>query len=375
MRCEWIEDRARLEEIAERWRRAEVLGVDTEFVRERTFFPRLGLVQVMDAEGCALVDPIAIDDLSPLAEALSDATLIKVAHSPSEDYEALYHELGVFPRPLFDTQAAAALAGHGHSLGYQSLVESLLGVELEKGETRTNWCKRPLSDAQLHYAAQDVVHLLPLYTKLGEELAGADRLAWVFEESERLADVDRFLPDPEEAVWRLGGIGRLNRRQLAAARKLASWREREARRRDLPRGFVLRDASLLELARRLPVKPRELGKIRDLHPRQIEREGDLLLGLIQEARELPPHELPEPPPSLPRSEEISAVLDEVLEVVRTTAERLGIPAPSLASRREVKELALAVHTSGNGGPPPPPFDGWRWEVLREPLDPLLDRLR
>lgn len=373
----WIDDTQHLEEAVRAWKAAPVLAIDTEFVRERTFFPRLGLVQVSDGDHVALIDPLAIEDLGPLAEILTDPSSVKLAHSPSEDLEVLYHELGVFPRPLFDTQAAAALAGHGDSLGYQRLVEILLGVELEKGETRTNWCKRPLTDAQLHYAAQDVIHLLPAYERLRAELEPRDRVAWVFEDVARLADPCRFLPPPEESVWRLKGIGRLNRRQLAAASDLAEWREREARRRDLPRGFVLRDTALLEMARRLPLRMQELGRIRDLHPRQIEREGKDLLERIAHARARAPHELPKAPPRLPRSEAVSESLQDLVEVVRATAERLEIPAPSLASRRELKELLLAAHQgeAGNGSAPPPPFDGWRWEVLGEAVTPILDRVR
>lgn len=372
----WIDDPALLREQVKRWKDRPALGLDTEFVRERTFFPELGLVQIADGETCSLVDPLALDDLDPLREILVDPGVVKVVHSCSEDMEVLYHELEAFPEPIFDTQTAAALAGHDFSMGYQSLVDRFLGVELEKGATRSDWSRRPLADEQLHYAVQDALHLLPLYERLREELEEEGRLSWVFEETRRLADADRFLPSPEEAYRKLGRLDHLNRRQLAAAQSLAAWREREARRRDLPRGFVLRDKPLLELSRRLPTDTEKLRAIRDLHPRTVEREGEALLRLVEEARNRRPHRLPDPPARLPRSKEISAVFEELRDAVRDAARRLGVPAPSLASRRQVRKLLRSVHSDdAPTDAPPAPFDGWRWTVLGEAFDPILDPIR
>ncbi|MDX1632693.1 MAG: HRDC domain-containing protein, partial [Thermoanaerobaculia bacterium] len=228
---------------------------------------------------------------------------------------------------------------------------------------------------QIHYAVQDTVHLLPLHETLREELEERERLPWVFEETRRLADPDRFLPPPEESHRKLGGLGHLNRRQLAAARALAAWREREARRRDLPRGFVLRDKALLELSRRLPTRVEELREIRDFHPRSVDRVGPTLLRLLEEVRRRPPHRLPEHEPRLPRSEKVSSVFRKVRATVKERAEHLGVPAPSLASRREIRELLRSVHADEGRNGPPSPFDGWRWAVLGEALDPILDPSR
>jgi ribonuclease D len=368
---DWIDTPGALSLAAERWRRASVLGIDTEFVRERTFYPRLGLLQVSDGARCDLVDPLALPDLEPLRAVLVDPGIVKVAHSPSEDMEVLFHRFGEFPAPLFDTQAAAALAGMEAAMSYQRLVRELLGVELAKGETRTDWLRRPLSPAQLEYAAQDVELLLPLYHRLRPRLLESERLSWLLAESSRLREPARFLPPPEEAYLRLGGLGSLDRRQLAALRALAAWREVQARERDLPRNFVLKESALVTLARRQPQRLAELGDVPDLPPRQIERHGETLLRLVREARALSAEELPFARPRGARDERGRELLDRLVEAVRVRAEALGLSPPMLASRRELKQL-LGVPAASL---PPPSLEGWRWEQIGADLLPLLDEAR
>jgi ribonuclease D len=368
---EWIDSPESLARAADRWRAAPALGFDTEFVRERTFFPQLGLVQVSDGERCALVDPLAIADLGPLREALGDPGILKVVHSPSEDLEVLYHRFGQFPQPLFDTQIAAALGGREPAMSYQRLVREVLGTELEKAETRTDWLQRPLSPRQVQYAAQDVELLLPLYRELRPALEATGRLDWVFAETRRLQDAARFLPPVEDAYLRLGGLGGMDRRQLAVLRALAAWRERQARERDLPRNFVLREAALVSLARRQPVRTADLAGTPELPPKQIERYGETLVRLIREARELPPDEHPPRPPRGARDERGRELLDRLQELVKQRAADLGIPAPVLASRRDLKQLL--VRPPGEG--PPPSLVGWRWDAVGAELRALVEEAR
>ena len=370
-RHRWLDTPEALAEAAAAWRRQPALAIDTEFVRERTFYPRLGLVQLADECASYLVDPLAIEDLTPLAEVLAAPEVVKVAHSCSEDMEVLYHRFGTFPTPLFDTQVGAALAGHEASLSYQKLVLRLLGVELEKGETRTDWLRRPLSPAQLEYASHDVEHLLPVYRHLRAELEPLARLPWVLEESARLEDPNRFLPPPEEAYLRLKGIGNFDRRRLAAIQALAAWRELQARRRDLPRSFVLRDAALLEVVRRQPRTLEELAAIPDVHKKLVERQGEHLLGLLVVAAKRPAHLLPPACPQLPRSEGIKKLLNRLQQLVHAHAEALGVPAPVLASRRDLRDLAQA--TLAQSALPPPALAGWRWQVLEEPVTVALEK--
>jgi ribonuclease D len=357
---------AALAEAAAGWRTAPALALDTEFVRERTFFAQLGLIQVADDKACYLIDPIATADLTPLGEILSDPKIVKVAHSVSEDLEVLYHQFGSFPEPLFDTQVAAALAGHDASMGYRRLVQDLFSVELAKEHTRTNWLRRPLSPEQKLYAARDVEHLLPAYDILRAELETTERVDWVFEESRRLSDAQRILPDPEGVYRRISGIGKLDRRRLATVQRLAAWRETRARERDLPRNFVLRESSLLAIARKLPTSREDLTDIPDLVPRQADSLADRILRTVGEVRRLDPSELPPPPPTLPRDERTKKTLATLVELVRKRAEELEIPPTTLASRRELREFLLSA-TEDRVSPPPPPFDGWRWDIIGRDL--------
>ncbi len=368
---EWVDTPRALVEAAARWRAAPAVSIDSEFVRERTFYPRLGLLQVSDGQKSSLVDPVALEDLEPLRQVLADPTIVKVAHSPSEDMEVLFHRFGEFPAPLFDTQAAAALAGLEAAMSYQRLVRELLGVELTKGETRTDWLRRPLSPAQVEYAAQDVELLLPLYENLRPRLEENGRLPWLLEEAHRLREATRFLPPPETAYLRLGGLGSLDRRQLAALRALASWRERQARERDLPRNFVLKEAALVTLARRQPQALADLAGVPDLPPKQVKRYGETLLRLIREARQLPADELPPPPSRGARDERGRELVDKLQEAVRVRAESLGINPTLLASRRELKLLL----TTPADCVPPPALAGWRWEQIGADLEPLLAEAR
>jgi ribonuclease D len=369
-----LQSDAALAAAARRWLAAPAVALDTEFVRERTFFPRLGLIQVADGEATYLLDPLAARDLAPLADLCRASGTLKVLHSASEDVEVFFRALGVVPAPLFDTQVAAGLLGIGVSLGYQRLVAALLGIELPKGETRTDWLARPLSEAQLAYAAEDVAFLLPLYERLRQELAALDRLEWAREDSAALLDTSRLTVDPEAAYRRVRGAGRLDRRQLGALRALAAWRDGEARRRDLPRGFVLRDEALLALAARQPATAEDLRRVPSLDPQQAARDGAVWLELIRgaaslDAAELPP--LPWRPPSSAAARELEGRLRAV---VRERAAALALPPELLAPRRALD----AVLRSALGDPEPKlprELGGWREEavggaLLRAALAPV-----
>jgi ribonuclease D len=365
--AELVTDSPGLAAAARAWEGKGALALDTEFVRERTFFPRLGLVQLSDGDAVALVDPLAIGDLSPLMAALGAGGPVKVLHSASEDLEVLYRAYGIVPEPLFDTQIAAALAGLGASLGYQKLVATVFGVELPKGETRTDWLARPLSPAQLAYAAEDVAYLPALYERLSAELDRLGRLAWAWEDSAALAaGLARLDEDPELAYLRRKGAGRLNRRQLAALRALAAWREREARRRDLPRSFVLKEDLLLALAIRRPAAPRELARLPALDPRQAARDGTIWLELIRQAEALPEDELPPEPARLPITPGFRELETALRGVVARRATELGLPGEVLAPRRTLDAILKSAAMDPEPRLPRE-LAGWRREVVGEDL--------
>ncbi len=350
---------------AQGWIEAPLLGLDTEFIRTNTFFHRLGLIQVSDGRTSWLVDPLAARDLSPLA-AVFRSPGIKILHSASEDMEVFYRALGVVPEPLFDTQIAGALAGAGAFLSYQKLVAAYLGVELAKEETRTDWLARPLSPAQLAYAAEDVAYLIPLYERLTAELGELGRLSWPFEDSAALVDTSRFMEDSEAAYLRVKGAGRLDRRQLGALQTLAAWRDREARRRDLPRSFVLKDDLILALATRRPKNERELQRLPPYDARQAARDATVWLQLLEEAAARPEAELPPRITAKPPSPAVRDLENRLRDRVREKAAALNVPPEILAPRRTLD--ALMRLTVGKPDPRlPRELQGWRREVIGEDL--------
>ena len=348
-----------------RWRGAPALAIDTEFVRERTYFPRLGLIQVGDGELASLIDPLAAGDLSPLAEVLDAPETLKVIHSASQDLEIFFRVFGRFPRPILDTQEAAAVAGIGAGLGFGRLVADRLGVELAKGETRTDWTARPLSEAQLAYAAADVAYLMPLYQSLRAELEAQGRWEWALEDSAALLEAT-FDEEPEEAHRRIKGAGRLDRRGLGAVHALAAWREREARRRDLPRNMVLKEELLLELARRRPQAPTELGKVPGAHPGLVARDGERWLAILSEVAALPESALPPPIERKKPAPAVEALEEKLRQRVRARATEMGIAPEVLASRRPLAALSRSVESAE---PPRLPREllGWRQGAIGEQL--------
>ncbi|HEX4495541.1 MAG TPA: ribonuclease D [Thermoanaerobaculia bacterium] len=361
----FIDTDAGLAAAARTWAEAPVLGLDTEFVRTNTFYHRLGLIQVSAGPASWLVDPLAARDLSPLA-AVFRSPGVKVIHSASEDIEVFYRALGVLPEPLFDSQIAGALAGAGAFLSYQKLVAAYLGVELAKEETRTDWMARPLSPGQLAYAAEDVAYLAPLYERLTAELEGLGRLSWVFEDSAALLDTSRFQEDDEAAYLRIKGAGRLDRRQLGALQTLAAWREKEARQRDLPRNFVLKEALLLDLASRRPKLPKDLPRLAAFDARQAARDGATWFELLEQAEARPESELPPRLAGKPFSPAAREVEARLRDKVRERATELNVPPEILAPRRTLD--ALLRLTVGRPDPHlPEELQGWRREAIGEDL--------
>jgi len=355
----------RLADLAERWLREPAVGLDTEFVRERTFFARLGLIQVADSEGCYLVDMVSIRDRAPLAAVVQAREVTKVFHSPSEDLEILHQAVGHAPEPVFDCQIAATLCGLGGSLGYVRLVSRLFDVELEKGVQRSNWLRRPLSDAQVRYAGLDVAYLMPAHEGLVARLRELGREGWAEEEFDRLLKNAEARLDPAWSYSRLRRPG-MSRRQLAALQAVCAWREDRARRRDVPRGFVLKDETLGDLARRLPRTSEDLAPVKSLGPRQARRYGPKLLELVRRARSLPEDRLPG---RVERSgRRSSSRLSEGLrKLVARVAADLDVPAEFLVPRRALEAWAARSLERG-AWVWPAETEGWRRSVLQPEVE-------
>ena len=276
---------SQLETAVFRLESATRLAIDTEFMRESTYYPQLCLVQVATDSDCFLVDPLAGLDLGALHAVLADRSKLKILHAARQDLEVLQLGGRPVPAPVFDTQVAAALLGFPPQAGYAELVARQLGHSIDKAQTRTNWARRPLTPEQLAYAADDVHHLLQLHTELSVALEAQGRAAWLAEDAAALEDVGLYKTEPSEAWRRLKGLGRLRPGEQAAARAIAEWRERRAIESDKPRGWILSDEALYALATLAPRTPADLEGIRSLPPAVARKRGDELLALISAAFE------------------------------------------------------------------------------------------
>ena len=343
-----------------RWSDAGLIGLDTEFIQERTYFPRPALLQVSDAQGALLVDPTEISDFSPLARMLDDPSVLVVMHACTEDLKVLEIVTGTTPRRIFDTQLAAAFAGHRISLGYRELVETLLNATLDKGETRSNWLERPLSPSQLHYATLDVLYLLPLFRHLSEELHRMRRTAWLEEEFGHQRRNQAADSGPDASYLRIRGRGGLRPARHAVLRRLSAWRETEAMRRDIPRRHLLRDEALVGLAgARTPTDDR-LRAANGISDRFRRRYGSVVAGRIRAALTDGPDHLDHRTDLRPYVD----TLDRMRDIVRGTAQRLGLPPELVATRRALESL---LESTLKREPVPPEFSGWRQTVVTPAL--------
>src|SRR6185312_14103170 len=273
---------AALTELVARLDAAAAVGLDTEFLRERTYRAELCLIQVAAADLAACVDPLALTDLSELNRLLAASRSVKVMHASRQDVEVLFPLAGMV-LPVFDTQIAAALAGMPAQIGYGELVRRTLGIELAKSHTRTDWSRRPLSPEQVEYALDDVRYLLPLKASLEEQLDKLNRLPWLAEELDALADVQSFTVNPDEAWQRLKGLRGLDPGRTRLTRALAAWRERRAIERNRPRGWILDDIALREIVMRVPRNVEQLSQVPEMTPGVVKNCADDILQIITEA--------------------------------------------------------------------------------------------
>lgn len=342
-----------------RWCHAPFLALDTEFIREQTYWPQLCLIQVGDGTEPACVDPLAALDFSPLLDLLESHGSVRVFHAAGQDLEIFVRLRGRAPATLFDTQIAAALLGYGEQLGYAGLMEKLVGVKLDKSLARTNWARRPLNEAEIAYAADDVRYLAEVYPRLERELAQRGRLAWLREDGEALADPARYRPSPETEWKRLKGLARMEPVAQHVAAKLAAWREELAEQRDRPRRWILADEALYALAERRPQTHPQLANLGVLPPKSLDRHGDTLLALIDAGSRVDA-----PPLALEAraGEADKQRIKRLLDRARAIATELGIPASLLAPRADIETLALEGERANVAL-----LRGWRREVAGQLL--------
>lgn len=340
------------------------IGLDTEFIRERTYWPKLALVQIAlpaaDGVEILLVDPLVPGMTQAIAPLLADASVLKIMHSPSEDLIALRHACGEVPRPLFDTQAAAALAGIGSGMGYQKLVAELTGVALAKGETRSDWMRRPLSPSQLEYAADDVAHLFEMHDALAQRLAGLGRQAWL--EADMQRTVELAIEDAPETWPHLAMRSAQFLDTAAQARllRLLRWRDAHARRVDLPRSWVLDNELAASLARNPPATREALSQAINAHPKGPRK----LVDAVWTALATPLDDEAQAPDASLAERRDKARIKALQDAVSRRASELGLADGVLASRRMLEPLV-------DTGRWPDTLQGWRREQLEPVLAPLI----
>ena len=279
----FIEDEESLRLLCEQLVSSTWLAVDTEFERVSTYYPELCLVQVSNGDITAVIDPIEIQDITPLLELLYQSSITKVLHSAHQDLEIFFNIEEAVPAPLFDTQLAAPLLGYAQGIGYGNLVKEALSIELEKGHARADWKRRPLSEDMLRYAADDVIYLGKVYEMFVEKLKTVEDQTSLNQKLANLIKAETYKPDPDLMWKKMFAAKRMKGKQLAVVKKLAAWRELTARKRNRPRKWILADHALIEIAKQLPENKSELLKIDKLGEKTVSRHGDDLLKVCHDA--------------------------------------------------------------------------------------------
>ncbi len=354
-----ITSTAGLADLCERLAKADHFAVDTEFIRERTFWPRLCLVQVAgpDHEAVA-IDPLADGiDLAPLHALMADADVLKVFHAARQDMEIFFYLAGRTPAPLFDTQIAAMVCGFGDSVSYEALAAKIADARIDKSMRFTDWARRPLSERQVRYALDDVRHLRVIYQELALRLEKTGRAGWVAEEMAALSDPRLYAQTPEDA-WRRIKTRTTKPRFLAVLREVAAWREREAQKRDLPRNWVMRDEALVEIAAQAPTSAEALGRTRALHRGAARgQRASAILGAVERGLAIPEAECPRigKPARLARG--INPVVELLKVLLKMKCEEHGIAPRLVAGAADLERIA------GDDAPQVPALGGWRREVF------------
>lgn len=351
-----------LTDFCKRASQSKVLAVDTEFLREHTYYPQLCLVQVGTPTEIAAVDPLLIGDLSPLKALFEDASITKVFHACSQDMEVISHAMGCVPAPVFDTQIVAAFLGHRMQLGYGALVQDYCGVHLPKAEALTDWSRRPLDPEQLKYAEDDVRYLPGIYETMVRELVEKDRLPWIKPELQKLCEPTQYQRIPNRAFLHLRRSASLTRKQLAVAREVCAWRESAAAQRDIPRKWVLSDEVVVEISRHVPKSPQQLRRIRGTE-KISQGDCEQIVKAAARGDSCPPQQYPVVRHRAHPSAESESVIDLMNALLRLVSEKSGVASQLIASRDDLYDLLV--------GKPNPLTTGWRYELAGRQLEGLL----
>lgn len=336
-----------LQELVQRARKTDAVALDTEFVWERTYYPQLGLIQIaLSDEDCELIDPLAIDDLSPLGELLSDRSVVKILHDAPQDLAILYQATGAAPQNIFDTRLAAGFSDLPATLSLCNLIKELLDIELPKTETRTNWLKRPLDEKQIEYALDDVRYLRATRVLLLSRIIGPKIKSWLQEELNLLNNPQNYTDNGNgERFRKVRGAGSLNRQSLGILRELVLWREQEAKKQDKPRGHIIKDNILIALAKKKIIDQHELISKAGVSAKAQKRYGTKIVSLVQASLNLQEESLPPLERSARLSNRDKDTLDKLQNLIELKARLLGIDAILVGNTSELKSLAKLLGNS------------------------------
>jgi ribonuclease D len=353
-----ISNNEELAAVCDRMANEEFVCVDTEFMRERTYYPILCLIQIAGADEAVAIDPLAEGiSLEPVHELMANPNVMKVFHACRQDMEIFYHQTKRLPAPLFDTQIGAMVCGHGESVGYDKLVRKLTGAEVDKSSRFTDWSHRPLSDAQIGYALSDVTHLRTVYEMLSKQLAANGRESWLEEEFAVVSSTSTYELDPENSWLRLK-VRSGKRRFLAVVRELAAYRELEARRRDIPRNRILRDDVLLDIAARAPRAPKDLAKVRNISEQfATGRAGIEIMEAVARAQDLPEEDCPSIDQNRDARQPHPAIVELLRVLLKQKAEKHQVAQKLIANAADLDAIAIADDADV------PALRGWRKKLF------------
>ena len=347
-----------LEQFCERVSRSDFITVDTEFIREKTYWPELCLIQLGAPKETAIIDPLAKNlDLSPFFALMENSNLLKVFHAARQDLEIFFHLMGNLPSPIFDTQIFAMVCGFGDSVGYETLANKLAQKSIDKTMQFSDWKKRPLSEKQLSYALADVTHLRVVYENLITALKKNGRTNWVKEEMDTLNSIELYKPDPR-SVWKRLKIRNPNPRFLAILREVAAWREKEAQRKNKPRNWILKDMAITEIALQKPTNIEDLHGLRGVNSNQINGSaGKEILEAVQKGIYTPDEKCPVAKKPSNKKPKIGAISDLLKVLLKLKSETYGVAQKLIASTEEINEIAINDEAEVSA------VRGWRRQVF------------
>ena len=339
---------------------ADYCAIDTEFVREKTYYPVLALIQIATEKHMGCIDPLAFDDFEPLKKLLQKPDLIKVFHSSSQDLEILFQSYDQIPTPVFDTQLAAAVLGYSHQISYADLVQNVTEVQLEKKYTRANWVHRPLTEGELNYAMDDVRYLMPVYRHLKSELEVKKRGSWIEKELLMMSAKSTYQLDTTKLWKKLKGVQKLKGIQLQVASLLCQWREQLSQKKNLPKRWVIKDELIIDIARLKPNSVTELATIRDANEKFVEQHAKTVFDIINKAQTIDPSEWPKQDKIKVLTSSQQSIGDCLMGICREIAEDHNIALATLGTRKDIDNLIINRKNSQLS-------QGWRFEMAGEKL--------